>query len=300
MTHSGQTDGRRAAALALSALLLGGALLTAPASAQMSSTAVSPEMAAQKARMLEAFFSSKRLRDAVERNPEGTGPLKSKAQANLNAGRTALEAGQFAEAITLFDEGMRAVSQAVALGTSGTDWDESAAATAFVSRRRHAEAYLVVLERADDVTGDQRQRIADLRARLDEADRLFTGNAVGDANEILGLVYRDVVGLVSDVRRGHTVVVSRVFETPEEEYQYERERHESYGLLVRIALAERAEDQPGLAALAARLGPESQKLREQAEAEFGAGDAVTAIATMERATERLLVILRTSGLIMME
>lgn len=300
MNHSGRIGGRGAAAQALSALLLAGALLAAPASAQTSSTAVSPEMAAQKERMLEAFFSSSRLRDAVERNLEAAGPLKSKAQANLKAGRVALDAGQFAEAMALFDAGMQAVSQAVALGSAGVDWDESAAATAFVSRRRHAEAYLAVLERTEDVTGTQGQQIADLRARLDEADRLFAERAVREASEVLRLVYRDVVGLVSDIRRGHTVVVSRVFETPEEEFEYERRRHESYGLLVRIALAERAEDQPGLAALAAHLTSESGKLHDRAEEEFTAGDVVTAIETMENATERLLVILRASGLIMME
>jgi len=105
---------------------------------------------------------------------------------------------------------------------------------------------------------------------------------------------------VSEVRHGRTFVVSKIFETPQEEYEYERQRNQSYDLLVQIALAERGEEQPGLAALAARLIAESAALRDQAGQEGTNGDFVTAIDTMERATERLLVVLRASGLIMLE
>ena len=67
----------------------------------------------------------------------------------------------------------------------------------------------------------------------------------------------DVVAMVGEVRRGHSVFVARTFASPEDEFDYERERNHSYRLLVEIALAEDAENTPSLAALAARVGTES-------------------------------------------
>jgi hypothetical protein len=274
--------------------------MAAPAVGNSLEAAVSPEMATQKARMLAGFFSSARLRQAMTANPEAVAPLETEARAKLAAGQAALDAGQAAEAVALFDAGMRAISRAVALGSSNANWDAQAASEAFVVRRRNAESYLAVLECDQCVTATENADVAALRARLDEADRHFTNGETKSASAILDRAYGDIIDLVSAVRRGHTIVVSKIFETPTEEFEYERQRNQSYNLLIQIALAERAEEQIGLAALAARLTTESAVLREQAEREAGDSDFVAAIATMERATQRLLVVLRASGLIMME
>ncbi|MFQ5566500.1 MAG: hypothetical protein ACE5EU_09075 [Paracoccaceae bacterium] len=295
--HMGEHRARRRAAWVM---LLAGCLMAGPAPAQDSGAAVSPELAAQKARMLEGFFSSARLREALEAKPDAVAPLESEARANLAAGQAALADGQVAEAMALFDAGVRAVSRAVALGSSEVQWDAQAASEAFVARRRQADAYLSALERDQSCPATDNGDVASLRARLGEADRQFANGELESASAMLDQVYGDIIDLVSNVRRGHTIVVNRVFETPEEEFEYERDRNRSYDLLVQIALAERGEDQPGLAALAARLVAESAELRDQAEQEGANGDYVTAIKTMERATERLLVVLRASGLIMIE
>ena len=282
------------------AMLLAGCLTATSAEGQTTGTTVSPEMAGQKARMLETFFSSYRLRAALGSNPGAVGPLESEARANLAAGKVALAGGRTAEAMELFDAGMRAVSRAIALTSPETQWNEKAASEAFAAQRRHAESYLSVLESADDISAAERTNVASLRMRLAEADQQFANVRLRPALATLDHAYRDIVDLVSDIRRGNTVVVSKIFQTPGEEFDYEQKRNQSYDLLVQIALAERGEDQPGLAALAARLTAESVALRNQAEQESASGDAVAAIGTMERATERLLVILRASGLVMME
>ena len=227
-------------------------------------------------------------------------PLEAEARASLTDGKAALAGGRVVEAMALFDAGMRAVARAIALTSPGIPWDAQAASHAFVERRRHAVSYLAAIERADDLSTAVGADVADLRARLGEADRQFAGGDLKPARATLDRVYRDIVGLVSEIRRGHMVVVSRVFETPRGEFEYERRRNQSYELLVQIALAERGGGQPGLAGLAARLTAESEALRDQAEREGASGDFAAAIGTMERATERLLVVLRASGLIMME
>lgn len=300
MTRSGSKTGYWARPQAAGALLLAGSLMAAPAVGNDLEAAVSPEMATQKARMLTGFFFSARLRQAMAANPEAVTPLETEARAKLAAGQAALDAGQAAEAVALFDAGMRAISRAVALGSPKTKWDDQAASVAFVARRRHAESYLSVLENADDITAAERASVAGLRARLGRADRFFADGKLEQAGAVLDPAYRDIVDLVSDIRCGRTVVVGKIFETPHDEFEYERQRNQSYVLLVQIALAERADEQLGLAALAARLTTESTVLRDQAEREADNSDFVVAIATMERATQRLLVVLRASGLIMME
>ena len=300
MKRSTRTGGYPAWPRRAWALLLAGSLTAGSALGQQTETAASPELAAQKARMLEGFFSSYRLRQALGANPEAVGPLEAEARASLTDGKAALAGGRVVEAMALFDAGMRAVARAIALTSPGIPWDAQAASHAFVERRRHAVSYLAAIERADDLSTAVGADVADLRARLGEADRQFADGDLKSARNTLEQVYRDIVGLVSEIRRGHTVFVSRVFETPRGEFEYERRRNQSYELLVQIALAERGGGQPGLAGLAARLTAESEALRDQAEREGASGDFAAAIGTMERATERLLVVLRASGLIMME
>ncbi len=298
--HTGYTRQIAGIAAAVQSALIAGSLLGMPAWAQNAIATVSAEMAEQKARMLESFFDFDRLAGARDSNPDAVRPLETEARARLAAGSDAVAAGQFAEAMAQFDAGIRAVSQAVALGASARSWGPSDAAVAFVARRRQANTYLEALERSDEIGSTERREVERLRGDLGRADAHFLAGALDPARETLDVAYGEIVTLVSEVRRGHSAFVARVFASPHEEFAYEQERHRSYRLLVEIALAERGEDQPGLIALAARLSAQSDRLRAVAEQQGETGDYPAAIGTMERATERLLVALRAAGLIMME
>jgi hypothetical protein len=301
MKRSAQTGENWSTRSRAAALLISGFLAAAsPAYGQTSEGLGSPEMAAQKAQMLEMFFSSYRLREALGANPEAVAPLEAEAGAKLAEGKAALTEGRVAEAIALFDAGMRAVSRAIATTSEKSEWDAQAAAAAFVERRRHADAYLAVVERAEEISDVNQAQVASLRADMERADQLFSNKEIKAASKALERTYGRIVDLVSEVQRGRTLMVSRVFETAQEEYEYELGRNDSYDLLLQIALAEKGDDQPGFAALSARLTAESEKLREQAEQQAAAGDYPDAISLMESATERLLVALRASGLIVME
>jgi len=292
--------GSARAVLAATAVVTAGWLDSGPAHGQGAPPSASPEIAAQKAAMLEGFFASERLRRARESNPERVAPLEAEARAELEAGQAALKAGQPTEAAAAFDSGIRAISRAVSLGSAERQPDQTAESVAFLARRRQAESYISALERADDTSAEMRAKLDDLRGRLARADRDFAVDKLTEATESLGEAFAEIVKVVSDIRRGHSVFVSRIFDAPEAEFDYERARNADYRLLVNIALAERSEEQPSLAALAARLTAESERTRDEALQQAGEGAHAEAIKTMERSTEHLLAILRAAGLIMME
>ena len=278
------------------AILLAGCLMAWPVEAQTPGSAMLPEIAQQKARMLESFFASSRLREALASNPDAAGPLAAEAHVKLAAGREELKAGHFSEAIAIFDAAIRALSEAVELGTAATP--PQTQATAFEARREQAESLLAAIESADDISADS--RVAALRARLSGAAERFAAGEQRQAREALEEAYLDVVRLVAEVRHGHSLLVTRTFETAEEAYEYERERHKSYVLLVELALAERGEPGGGLATLAERLTAEAEELRGKAERQATQGEHGAAIKSMKRATERLAAVLRAAGLIMMD
>lgn len=278
------------------AMLLAGCLLAWPVQAQTSGSAMLPEIAQQKARMLESFFVSGRLREALASNPDAAGPLAAEARVKLTAGHEELKDGHFSEAIAMFDAAIRALSEAVELGSSESD--QQTRSPAFEARRQQAESLLTAIESANDVSA--RTRVEALRGRLSEAGRRFEAGEKRDAREALEAAYLDVVRLVAEVRHGHSLFVTRTFGTAEEAYEYERERHKSYVLLVELALAERGESDGGLSSLAERLTAEGEELRATAEGLAAAGEHGPAIKSMKRATERLAAVLRAAGLIMMD
>ena len=81
MSRSARASGYLTWPRGAGAILLAGCLAATPASGQSTGTAVSTGMAGQKARMLEGFFSSYRLREALGSNPDAVGPLAAEARA---------------------------------------------------------------------------------------------------------------------------------------------------------------------------------------------------------------------------
>jgi len=246
--------------------------------------------------MLEGFFASPRLAAARVADPEAAAAIEAEAREKLAEGHVALGRGELAEAIAAFDAGIRAIARAAAIVAASRDRDQQAIAQAYARLTAQSRNYLDVLEAADTLDASDRAIAADLRADLERAEKKFQEDEIFAAEAAARATYSGVVALVSEVRSGHSVFVERSFKSARDEYEYERERHESYALLVEIAVAERGEEQPTLAALAARVNDESTQLFARAEGEHAAGDSVAAIRTLEHATERLLAILRAAGL----
>ena len=268
--------------------------------AQVGKAEITADMARKKAAMLEMFLASKKLSTVLISRPDAAEPLVESARIHLDTGREMLDSNDPVGATGQFDKGIEAVSQAIALSTEKTAASSDEASRANENRVREARSYLEVLGRAKGLSAEDRQRVEALRARLAEADAAASSGKKEDAWKIVNALYPQVVQLVSKAQRGQTAFVSKTFETPEEALDYERARHDNHRLLVELALAERAEFQPGLNNLAANLSTLSDHLRSEADAHATAGRTVEAVKTMQRATERLSAILRAAGLIVSE
>lgn len=93
-----------------------------------------------------------------------------------------------------------------------------------------------------------------------------------------------------------TLVHELKFDTPEDEYDYEKQRNMSYRLLVDILEKEKAGNEDGLAKIRAAV-EENSKIREEAEGLVRDGDVRAAISRLEEGTETLARVLRMSGLV---
>lgn len=285
---------------ALAALAAGLLTLSAPPQSRSEGVGATQSvvLADQKSRLLEAYLNSDRVATAERRDPARVAASIAEARAKLATGRTALAEGQVSQAIADFDAGMRAVAHALA--SSPAESARRSPASNYAARRGQVAAYLAIIRDTTGLSAADAERRAALAAALDEADALAASGNPEEAAVAIGALNANVIRFISDLKRGQTVVVRREFETAADEYAYERERNRSYKLLVRIAVAERGAAQPGLEAMAVKLGEDSERLRAQAETLADVGEHPTAIKLMERATDRLAVALRASGVLVTE
>ena len=270
------------------------------AAAQDDKPTISAELAGKKASMLEMFLSSRKLSKVLLQFPDEAGPLVEAARVHLITGLDLLDGDEPVGAAAQFDKGIGAVSQAMALSAASLEKPAEEARRANDNRLREVRTYLGVLARATLLEDAHRETLTQLQARLQDIEASAEAGDEAGAWKIANEIYPQVVRLVTSVQQCQTGFVSKTFATPEEALEYERARHENHRLLVRLALSERAEFQPGLNTLAANLSTLADRLRDEAEAHATAGRSIEAVETMQRATERLSAVLRAAGLIVSE
>jgi ElaB/YqjD/DUF883 family membrane-anchored ribosome-binding protein len=120
----------------------------------------------------------------------------------------------------------------------------------------------------------------------------------GNYKESLASLTRAAVMVESalmQIRNQETLVHELKFNSPEEEYAYERRRNQSYEMLVEMAMTEGK-----LASVSQEVGTaamrENRAARERAEAALKAGQAKAGSRGLETATGRLMQVLRAGGL----
>lgn len=251
---------------------------------------VSLELAAQKARMLESFLISAPITRALAKNPDQVRPLVDEAHAELEAGDAALVQSQPVEASNHFDRGLKALARAAALDERGTPSEQQNR----IAQRDRIASYLDAFAESSGLADVEMEQLTALRMRLDRA------KAGTSTDQELSVLFDDTIEFASRVTRGRTLIVSRTFETPEEEYAFELRRHDDYRLLIRMAVVERAGSEPHLEEIVKKLTSEADRLRNLAAQSLESGDAGKAVELMERATARLSVVLRSAGLLVME
>ena len=280
----------RRAVAALSMLLVSAGALADPP--------VNRPVLEQKVKLLDSYLGSATIRRIeTATNAEAKAQLEE-AKRLFAAARAALVAGDLEAAAQGLDTALRKISTAASAAARTRPVRDAAQERARYDRlRSQIESYIEALGRAAPsggagAAGPQAQ----LSRLLADATARAGAGRYAAANEVLARAYQAAVAAIAAQRKGQTAVFRLNFETPADEYEYERKRNGSYSMLIDIMMDERPSPPESLKVLVARMVGESQALRDEAAAAAQSGDYVKAINILEQATGRLVRALRAGGL----
>lgn len=275
----------------LPAALIAAALSASPAHAEVlagqDAAAQRQRLIEQKLRLVESLVNAPAAQRGAEGRPADAATLASAAKAQLEQARAALAANRLDEAAAVLDGALRSASQASArIAGQGGSLTASAQQASFRSLNEQVATYRAAIDDLARQGGEGKAvsaRLADLHA---EATRMADAGRLGDANRRLGEAYKFAIESLSRLRAGQTVTLSLKFDTPADEYAYERKRFHSSEILVAMMLDEGRADGERRNGVDGSLR-EGRQLKDLAATQADGGDYRTAVATMERAAGHL-------------
>ena len=257
-----------------------GILLVSMAAAE---TAASRAVLEQKVKLLESYLASTTVARIEAAGDNEANAELQRARSIFAAARTALVDGDLERAAAGLDEALRTASAATAGARSRPRRTAAQSKTEYEHLRGQILNYATALDRnprpGEDKAGAERDR-ARLGQILDTASSHADAGRYDLARDALAEAYRLAVLAITAQRKGETTVFRLAFETPADEYSYERKRNDSYEMLVEITVGEKKSPPSDLTATVDRLVGESRQLRERATAAASAGDYPAAILTM--------------------
>lgn len=253
----------------------------------------------QKIRLLEMLVNSPAAKNAPYGREADSTALIEDGRRSIDAARKALEEGRADDAAKLLDDALRAASSASRkLSQSDRSLTESAQRKSLADLGEQLEMYRSSLR---DLSADPERGAAakSLLSRVDalaaDSRALAEGGRLGDANKKLGEAYRLAVEEMSRLRAGQEVVLSLKFDTPADEYAYERKRFVSNEMMVDMMVAEgRASGERQK--LVDGFVSEGRRLGGDAEARANSGQYEEAVKLMEQASAQLIRALQSMGL----
>ncbi len=225
---------------------------------------------------------------------------KARIEDTLSRAQTAYDEGHGVKALALAEEAEAAIKTA----TAGKLSEETRAAYKKVFdellegvdtfAQAHARTVEQVKKEQGEVVEYDRMKVDGLVA---DAKRLAAEDRWQEANDTLRLAQREINAATNAMLHKRTVVYDKNFETPEEEYDYELARFESYLELIPVAVEQR---RPGKGAmmLIERYRDKGVSLREQAKERAANGDYKNAILMLQAATDNVRRGLRMAGVSM--
>ncbi len=212
-----------------------------------------------------------------------------KAREYHDLARKALADGDLDTAADLADQSLRAYSAASA-ARQGAGRSENLQASENKALRLEIETYLqaylaALQEKGPTMAGLlNRRELDDLLARADRQQNTGDHQA---ANQSLRQGQQMVVTALTKIRSNETVVYTLEFQTPADEYRYERERYNEY---LRLAQQVLASGQVGEAKtmMFDKVVQKGRNLNGQAEQLAGQGNFEAAISHMEQALAKLV------------
>jgi len=269
---------------------------TAVAGSQKSN---SNDAAKQKIMLAELMLQSKSAKASAETGSDVAKNALVSASTKLQAARQELVSGRASQALTLADEALKLVTMA----TQSTSNEEATK----LQRGRYAEA-LETLRNFQDSHKQSFDRTVKKRgaaAAVDYDHSKVDGwaadaRALSDkgqhekATQLLVKAERLVTQAIQAMLNAQTIVYDLNFETPADEYEYERKRFISYEELIPVAIEEKKPVE-AVVKLMDTYVVKGRARKFEAEGKAKAGNFPEAISLMLAATEEIQRALRLAG-----
>ena len=252
----------------------------------------------QKIRLVETLINSPAARSAAEGHEGGARALIEQGRHAIDDAHKALAEARFDDAVRLADEALRAVSSASRRMSPGEGaLPESAQRKNLQDLGDQVGMYRNSIEELfrDAQKGAAAQT---LLGRVDgltaESRQLVEAGRIGEAGKKMAEAYKLAVEELSRLRAGQEVLLSLKFDTPADEYAYEKKRFASNEIMVDMMVAE------GRAAgdkrrLVDGFVEEGRRLGTQADEQAKAGRHAEAVKLMEQASAQLIRALQSMG-----
>lgn len=282
---------KRLAVLALSALLSAGAI------AQMGDgEEARRRLVEQKLRLVETLLNAPAAKNAATRGGEHRTLIDGSVRA-LGHARSALADGRTEEAMKLADEAFKSLSVVSRRMSADNALSESAQRKNFDDLREQVATYrasVVDLVRDAEAGQAAQKLLRQIDQASAEAARLADGGQLGEANKKLAETYKLAVVELSRIRAGQEVVLSLKFETPADEYAYERKRFRSNEIMVDMLIAEGKAEGERKKLVEGFVG-EGRRLMQEAARDAQGGRYKEAVGLMEQANAQTVRALQTMG-----
>lgn len=282
---------KRLAVLALSALLSAGAI------AQMGDgEEARRRLVEQKLRLVETLLNAPAAKNAATRGGEHRTLIDGSVRA-LGHARSALADGRTEEAMKLADEAFKSLSVVSRRMSADNALSESAQRKNFDDLREQVATYrasVVDLVRDAEAGQAAQKLLRQIDQASAEAARLADGGQLGEANKKLAETYKLAVVELSRIRAGQEVVLSLKFETPADEYAYERKRFRSNEIMVDMLIAEGKAEGERKKLVEGFVG-EGRRLMQEAARNAQGGRYKEAVGLMEQANAQTVRALQTMG-----
>lgn len=133
-----------------------------------------------------------------------------------------------------------------------------------------------------------------MKKTMDDADALFREGKLALANHRMKQAADMVEGAISHARHKDVLIHELVFDSPKDEYIYEKKRNESYVMLIKL-LQEKQNGSDASRQYVNKIVAANGGIVTEAELHAADGDNETAIRVLEKGTEKLSRALRLSG-----
>lgn len=252
----------------------------------------------QKIRLVETLVNSPAARGSSGGADGQSAELIEQGRRSIDDARRALGEGRLDEAAQLADGALKSASAASRRLPSGeAALSESAQRKSLQDMTEQVSMYRASIDELarDPQKGEgAKVLLAKVDALAGEGKQLADAGRVGEAGKKMAEAYKLAVEEMSRLRAGQEVLLSLKFETPADEYAYERKRFASNEIMVDMMVSEgRAAGEKRL--LVDKFVEEGQRLGVQAELKAKAGEHAEAVKLMEQASAQLIRALQSMG-----